>query len=919
MLVLLFMLAPTALTPLSQPHTATTQPATSQETPSLPSLPKHLDFGSIQQTISDFLTWVSQSVIHPFQFGSFTSSLNWHPIIPSVYAGEAKTVTSNGAGTIAVDAPSEIGATGTGTGESVNITTAANWELIVISVTSSGSTGPNSVTVNSIAASSLTTAAYSTTVLVSFYYYFMNVAGTYAVSVGYANSTYHAWDAVAYSGAAEITPWFDSGSTATADNSGSSVQTASVTVGTGTSGRMIIAAVGGVWASDSSTSIVIAATKGTQRHTSDLAGSGSNYPVSDSLTEYKSNSSTAMTATLTDSGATIAWATVGVSIIPAGTAYIDTSVTDAWGGSGGAGKFVAANKQYLSLADSDDWYFGTGNLVIDFQANFNSLPAAGAHLGLYEQYQDSNNFFECRVDGVDSSHVNWQFRLKDAAGVNWELDASNSVMSTGTWYHIAFVRSANSWKIFQAGTQILSSTKTDAVPDLSGSAYIGYSPFLGSGSNFDGWLNELRVSKGTDRGWTSNFTPPTAPYLSDGYTVLLLHMQGSNGSTIFTDSENIYGESASLSATGAFSASRQANLPRTSSLSAMGSFMALKTIVKQAALVVTGTFNPTRIESLSRSAALSPTSSFIASIQSTLMRVASLLVTGTFSASKVSSLYRSTQLSSTGIFLASTQVAMQRSASLQATGSFISSIAHSLYRVATFGSSGTFTAIRTVSYLRSAQLASTGNFLSSISKFFSRSAPLSITGSFTASRIASYYRSAGILVSSTFTATVLSTPQPIIPVVPPPSSTGMTTLQPPPASAVLVGAMTATPIYYLLPSATVSADVTILNAQSHPIDVSLHYILTDATGAKVFESTQPVTVGSGSETFTVYATITQPGPYKIMVDVTGGQITNIQPIYAQQQRNVDFWAVWWGPVLIWGIIAALATAIFLTKIYTDQE
>ena len=28
----------------------------------------------------------------------------------------------------------------------------------------------------------------------------------------------------------------------------------------------------------------------------------------------------------------------------------------------------------------------------------------------------------------------------------------------------------------------------------------------------DGWMDEIRISKGTDRGWTSNFTPPTIEY-----------------------------------------------------------------------------------------------------------------------------------------------------------------------------------------------------------------------------------------------------------------------------------------------------------------------------------------------------------------------------------------------------------------------
>jgi hypothetical protein len=53
-----------------------------------------------------------------------------------------------------------------------------------------------------------------------------------------------------------------------------------------------------------------------------------------------------------------------------GGASIDTS-RSVFGGA--SGKFVASSSQYLSLADSADWYLGTGALTIDFWMMFNSL------------------------------------------------------------------------------------------------------------------------------------------------------------------------------------------------------------------------------------------------------------------------------------------------------------------------------------------------------------------------------------------------------------------------------------------------------------------------------------------------------------------------------------------------------------------
>jgi len=72
------------------------------------------------------------------------------------------------------------------------------------------------------------------------------------------------------------------------------------------------------------------------------------------------------------------------------------------------------------------------------------------------------------------------------------------------------------------------------MPSLSAPLSIGVA---WSSPNFDGSLKEFRISNGVAR-WTSNFTLPTAEYTPDQYTVLLLHMHGTNGSTTFKDSNS---------------------------------------------------------------------------------------------------------------------------------------------------------------------------------------------------------------------------------------------------------------------------------------------------------------------------------------------------------------------------------------------
>jgi hypothetical protein len=124
-----------------------------------------------------------------------------------------------------------------------------------------------------------------------------------------------------------------------------------------------------------------------------------------------------------------------------------------------------------------------------------------------------------------ATNVNYiVFQLRDNAGVEtWKwtvVSAGTSIifseqftaLTTNIWYHIALVRSGNNFLIFQNGSQVGSTVvDSDAVPDFAYPLEIGRYGGLSAGQYLNGWLDEFRVSKGVAR-WTSNFTPPAAPY-----------------------------------------------------------------------------------------------------------------------------------------------------------------------------------------------------------------------------------------------------------------------------------------------------------------------------------------------------------------------------------------------------------------------
>lgn len=210
------------------------------------------------------------------------------------------------------------------------------------------------------------------------------------------------------------------------------------------------------------------------------------------------------------------------------TAHGNALITTAQSKFGGASGLFHGSGDYLSTPDSADWYFGTGDFTIDFWVRFNSVNTYQGFFSVYDR-GSSQMFLELQNNG------GMRFYARDSGGVKLDNTWTPSpALATGTWYHMALVRSGSSFYFFIGGSQVGSVyADSDAVPDYTTSFLIGVSE--GGFAYLNGWLDEFRVSKGVAR-WTSNFTPPTSAYTGDSNIVLLLHMDGADGSTTFIDS-----------------------------------------------------------------------------------------------------------------------------------------------------------------------------------------------------------------------------------------------------------------------------------------------------------------------------------------------------------------------------------------------
>jgi hypothetical protein len=167
---------------------------------------------------------------------------------------------------------------------------------------------------------------------------------------------------------------------------------------------------------------------------------------------------------------------------------------------------------HLTVVDSTDFDWGTGNFTLDWWMYTTNKDTTAAILGQYSAGSVARGMFElyaCNANGVAKVQMNLFYNSwSDGSLVDPDEHALN------TWIHWAIVRdSATSLKLYKDGVEKhdLTINSGQTINNLAAiPLYIG-TQSDGSSLPFTGYIDELRISKGIAR-WTANFTPPTAAY-----------------------------------------------------------------------------------------------------------------------------------------------------------------------------------------------------------------------------------------------------------------------------------------------------------------------------------------------------------------------------------------------------------------------
>lgn len=221
-----------------------------------------------------------------------------------------------------------------------------------------------------------------------------------------------------------------------------------------------------------------------------------------------------------------------VTVTAAGSTQVDTARSQF----GGASALFDGSADYLYFT-GDSWdlsgdftietwvyqtYQGSNQKVFDFRGITGSNPGADTSVGLGGTLLidvNPSGDFRCFIDGSDRS------------------TSGTGTIPINTWTHIAVQRKNGSLNAWVDGTRYVNYSGSD---DYS-SVFAVNQPIGASGeqtgamSGWEGSMDEIRFSSTARYNSGSSITVPTSAFTNDGDTLMLLHCNGTDGSTTFTD------------------------------------------------------------------------------------------------------------------------------------------------------------------------------------------------------------------------------------------------------------------------------------------------------------------------------------------------------------------------------------------------
>lgn len=189
-----------------------------------------------------------------------------------------------------------------------------------------------------------------------------------------------------------------------------------------------------------------------------------------------------------------------------GTAQVDTAQSKF----GGASLLLDGSGDYLTIPDNAAFTLGTKDFTIEAWCRFNTVKTQQNLLG--QQPNDSDWSFGIQLIGGAGDRID--VALSSTGGINYFSSANGSIdWQANQWYHVAIARQGANLRMFVDGA-LINTTNIGAsfdVHDSAGALRIGSAERDGDARDFDGWIDDVRITVGKAL-YTAAFTAPTAEF-----------------------------------------------------------------------------------------------------------------------------------------------------------------------------------------------------------------------------------------------------------------------------------------------------------------------------------------------------------------------------------------------------------------------
>ena len=220
----------------------------------------------------------------------------------------------------------------------------------------------------------------------------------------------------------------------------------------------------------------------------------------------------------------------------------------------------------LSISNNAVFNFDSSDFTVEFwlysPVAWTSQPGSTGIVG--QKVNDSSNGWVIYRDGGYPDKLNARLSQQN----NFP---TTSTPAQNTWEHWALVRNGSTLKWYKNGVLDATTTNSSAVSDSSGTFYVGYAQTWGG--YFNGYIDELRITKGVAR-YTSNFTVPSTAFPVVP-VVVTQYASTSNTTSTATRSDGPLAQFFSSSSYGIFGNTSAGNYLRVD----YGSPYAVKTVV----------------------------------------------------------------------------------------------------------------------------------------------------------------------------------------------------------------------------------------------------------------------------------------------------------------------------------------------------